>query len=220
MCHNMTIRTEEELHARLDNELAWRKQELTYIKSLIDTSDKSVGRCNLRIGSAFLYFHWEGYIKFAARHYVTFLKNQNLKYSDLSDNFVTLALKNDFVGCKQSSRSIDHHVIVNKILNNFDDSACIPNEDTAIDAESNLNYMILRNIIFSIGLDLSKYELKKQLIDYVLVDNRNHITHGEGRGIDKERYDELHDTIIKLLEDFHMQILSAVQNKSYLRKKE
>ena len=218
-CHNMTIRTEEELHARLDNELAWRKHELTYIKSLIDTSDRSVGRCNLRIGSAFLYAHWEGYIKFAARHYVTFLKNQNLKYSDLSDNFVTLALKTDFISCQQSRRSINHHAIVNKILNNFNDSACIPSEDTAIEAESNMNYMVLRNIVFSIGLDLSKYELKKQLIDRTLVDTRNHITHGEERGIDKESYDMLHDTIISLLDDFHMQILNAVQNKSYLRKK-
>ena len=77
------IRTVSQLSDKLSEEIAWRKKELIYIKSLIEKNRyKSVESTLIRSGTALLYAHWEGFIKNAATSYVEFVARQNLKYSE------------------------------------------------------------------------------------------------------------------------------------------
>jgi len=91
----MSIRRLEELNDQLSSELAWRKKELSVIKSLIDTGSFSTSKKTalLRSGVTILYAHWEGFIKQAASIYLEFVSMQRLPYDKLSANFVALAMK-------------------------------------------------------------------------------------------------------------------------------
>ena len=57
----------EDLQTKLDKMLLWRKKELTTINQNIMPSSGEVLEVNIRSGIVFLYAHWEGYIKQAAR---------------------------------------------------------------------------------------------------------------------------------------------------------
>lgn len=90
------IRTSNDLSDRLSEDLAWRKIELSAIKGLIERRDFELRKNKVltRSGIAMLYAHWEGYIKYAATAYLEFVSMQrNLRYCDLTDNFIAIAMK-------------------------------------------------------------------------------------------------------------------------------
>jgi hypothetical protein len=93
----MKIRTLEHLNKRLSDDLAWRKKEISDLKSLIETKSFSPSKHNavLRSGVTLLYAHWEGYIKTAATSYLEFVARQKLTYDELAINFVAVAMKYD-----------------------------------------------------------------------------------------------------------------------------
>jgi len=210
----MEINTDEELFSHLDEELAWRKRELSYIKYLIDTTSPTNLDFNLRIGVIFLYAHWQGYVNIAARYFVMYVKSQNLKYEELSDNLITASLKQEFVRCWNTRKAREHHRIVNVLLNKLNDVAIL-HENNAIQTGSNLDYDTFCEVIFTIGLDPGFYEAKEHLIDDILLDKRHHIAHGDRNTVDKDEYLQLHKEIILMLDSFHQQIIDSATTQSY-----
>ena len=103
-CHKMEIESEELLFTYLQEELAWRKKELTHIKFLIDSAHKNELDFNLRIGITFLYAHWEGFIKESTAYYINFLRNQNYTYGQLTDCFIGWTLKPKIKQCSNSEK--------------------------------------------------------------------------------------------------------------------
>ena len=65
----MSIRTAEQLSDKLATDLAWRKKELSEMKSLIEAKNVSDQRHKalVRGGVCILYSHWEGFVKLAAK---------------------------------------------------------------------------------------------------------------------------------------------------------
>ena len=68
----MSIQTLEDLNKTLATDIAWRKKELSEIKTLIELKNVSPQRHNvcIRSGICILYAHWEGFIKLAGNSYV------------------------------------------------------------------------------------------------------------------------------------------------------
>jgi hypothetical protein len=60
----MSIRTAEQLSNKLSADLAWRKKELSEIKSLVESRNFSDQRHKalVRSGVCILYAHWEGFV--------------------------------------------------------------------------------------------------------------------------------------------------------------
>lgn len=210
----MNINTHEELLSYLDEELAWRKKELAYIKFLIDTTSPINLDFNLRIGVTFLYAHWEGYVKNAARYYVMFVKTQRLQYGELTDNFITAALKQQFVNCWNKRQTREHYKIVQILLNQLTDEATLQ-ENHIIQTRSNLDYNTFNEVVFTIGLDPQFYESKEHFIDNILLEKRHHIAHGDRNTVDKDEYLQLHKEVILMLDFFHQQIIDSAINQSY-----
>jgi hypothetical protein len=78
--------------------------------------------------------------------------------------------------------------------------------------------VVLRDIIWTLGLDIAPYETKSKLIDESLVDRRNHIAHGEPLDIGVAEYLVLHDEVMNLLEGFRNQIQNAAATNRFLKK--
>ena len=79
----MKIRTENDLQDAIDSELAWRKRELSAVRSNIASARKFAKDTAIRAGIALLYAHWEGSIKNVAAYYLEYVATLKLPYRQL-----------------------------------------------------------------------------------------------------------------------------------------
>lgn len=216
----MKIRTIDELQDYVDKEMSWRRKELSAIKSNIFVAKEFAKNTALRSGIAILYAHWEGMIKNIATAYFSFVANQRLQYKELKNNFWSIAVKNDLLGFDETRKSSRHNKIIKNIRNMEDKRAHIPYEDV-IKTKSNLNSDVFIEIMETIGLDYSQYEGNFKLLDEVLLKMRNEIAHGEKPeyiDLDQDRFNEVYDKIVDMMNMFSIQIMNAACLKEYKQK--
>jgi hypothetical protein len=214
----MKLKTPEQLSDRLSNDLAWRKKELSEVKSLVETklfSDPK-HKALIRSGICLLYAHWEGFVKLAANSYLEYVRTQKLCYKDLASNFLALAMKEKLKQAKETNKPSLYIPVCNFFLDELNQRCKLP--ENVVFTSSNLSSEILREITSMLGIDFSSYSTKSVLIDTKLLKTRNEIAHGEYSIFDKEEYLELHQEVIAMLDIFRNQIENAAIYKGYLQK--
>lgn len=215
----MKIRTVNDFQDIIDSEMAWRKRELSAIRSNVASARKFAKDTAIRAGIALLYAHWEGAVKNIATYYLEYVSVLGISYGNLKPNFLAIALKNELKSFEESNKTTIHTTIVTDIINKQDIKSKISVEGI-IKTNSNLNSDIFVEIMATIGLPCTDYESSYKLIDTVLLKKRNMIAHGERLEIldlDETRYYEIHDKILGLLQMFANQVLNAVILKQYLK---
>ena len=218
----MKIKNLTDLGEKIDNELAWRKKELTSIKVDVESSqikEKSEQSRAIRSGIAMLYAHWEGAIKSLAEFYLIYVSGLNLKYGELKNNFLAIAIKNSLNEFEDTKKATIHNKLIDNVYSKKNEISQIPCKNI-IKTDSNLKMDIFKEIAATIGIDHNPYMLKKMLIDQRLLGNRNKIAHGERletlEGISNPTdYIELHKTIIELIDKFAQNIKDAAENEDY-----
>lgn len=218
----MKIKNLTDLGEKIDNELAWRKKELTSIKVDVESSqikEKSEQSRAIRSGIAMLYAHWKGAIKSIAEFYLIYVSGLNLKYGELKNNFLAIAIKNSLNEFEDTKKATIHNKLIDNVYSKKNEISQIPCKNI-IKTDSNLKMDIFKEIAATIGIDHNPYMLKKMLIDQRLLGNRNKIAHGERletlEGISNPTdYIELHKTIIELIDKFAQNIKDAAENEDY-----
>jgi hypothetical protein len=214
----MSIRTVEELSDKLSNDLAWRKKELSEIKSLVEARNVSDQRHKvlLRSGVCILYSHWEGFVKLAANSYLEYVRLKKLTYKELSSNFLALAMKEKLKEAKETNKPSLYIPVCDFFLSELNQRSTLPKD--AISTASNLSSEILKEITDILGIDFSLYSTKSVLIDTKLLKTRNEIAHGNNYSVfEKEEYIELHIEIIGMLDIFRNQIENAAIHKKFMQ---
>jgi hypothetical protein len=215
------IRTPNDLSDRLSEDLAWRKIELSAIKGLIERREFELQKNKVltRSGIAILYAHWEGYIKCAATAYLEFVSMQrNLRYCDLTDNFIAIAMKSRLDEAASTKQATIHNEVIKFLVESMEERIKIPKEGVIITG-SNLSSDVLRQILALLGIDDRPYQMKQVLIDEKLLAKRNCIAHGEFLDVDVDSYRELHREVIDMMDLFRDQIENHAVQKLYLRAK-
>lgn len=212
----MKIRTTEMLIDFLNNQLAWRKKELSLILSIITSSktSDSLREALIRSGIPILYAHWEGFVKIAATHYIEFIVRQGLTYAELSTNFIALAIKKQLLNMSESSSVKDMNNVADFFINQLSTRYSTPWLG-AINTKSNLSSEVLADIIESIGGDFNAFKTRRKFLDTILLDSRNNIAHGQYLSIDKEEYINMHSEVITMIDTFNNQIQNAAVMKMY-----
>ena len=218
----MKIKNLNDLEEKIDNELAWRKKELTSIRVDVESSEikeKSEQSRAIRSGIAMLYAHWEGAIKSIAEFYLIYVSGLNLKYGELKNNFLAIVIKNSLTEFEDTKKATIHNKLIDDIYSKKNEISQIPYKNI-IKTDSNLKMDIFKEITATIGIDHNPYMLKKMLVDKRLLGNRNKIAHGERLetldGISNPaEYIELHKTIIELIDNFAQNIKDAAWNEDY-----
>lgn len=188
------------------------------MKALIETRSFTTSKHNalLRSGVALLYAHWEGYIRTAATSYLEFVARQKLTYGELTINFVAIAMKAKLNEANDTNKATVFTAVTNLILTQVHQTSSIPYEDI-ISTASNLSSAILREITCLLGLDYSFYETKEVIINEQLLKRRNAIAHGEYLSLDRDEYQQLHDEILAMMENFRTQVENSACQKLYIR---
>lgn len=210
----MKLRTSEQLFDKLAQELAWRKLELSNMKALIDLQPSSSRKkVLLRSGITMLYAHWEGFVKVAANSYLEFVARQSLPYSNLSNNFIALAMKDKLDRASETNKVTIYSEIADFFMTKLSERSIIRYENRI--TTSNLSSSVFKEIVYMLGLDYRFYESKEVLIDEKLLKRRNQVAHGNRFDVDEKEYDELHKQIIVIMDTFRNQIDNCVATKQY-----
>ena len=218
MASNIKIKTVEKLEELLMQDLAWRKKEMFSLKILVD-KDEVNEPILLRAGIALLCAHFEGFIKRASNCYIGYVAEQKKTYCELKENFAALKMEKEFKSCAKS----DKHSVHKKLLLMHDDLATktfkekYDENNPFISTHSNPSSKELEEILESIGIDSDIFETKATYIDSSLLEKRHHVVHGDRSDLDKEDFLITFDIIIKLIEDYKDLVISAADNKKYLR---
>lgn len=211
----MRIRTLGQLVEVLDNDLAWRKRELTTVKFMLASRRTHQTGPLLRAAICLLYAHWEGFVNTAATGYVAFVANQGLRYRDLTPNFVALGLRREILSAGRSERPTVHTGLAAILTSDLSDRAEIDWRNLPIG--SNINSDTLREILALLGLDERDYLSKGPLLDKKLLANRNRIAHGERADLEPADYDGLQSEIIELVERFGTDVQNAAATGRFRR---
>lgn len=215
----MKIRTLEELQDAIDKEMAWRKRELTAVKANISGARNFAKETALRSGVTLLYAHWEGAVKNIAYYYLSYVSSLKLPYEKLTFNFFAISLRSEVDKFSTTSKASQQTKIVCDILGRVQEQSSIPTEGV-IRTNSNLNSDLFKEILHTVGFEVTEYESYFKLIDEVLLNMRNKIAHGEqltAISLDEERYVEIHDKIFMLINRFSDELSNAAILKKYLK---
>ena len=215
----MNIRTAEQLIDRLANDLAWRKKELSEMKSLIEAKNVSDQRHKVlvRSGVCILYSHWEGFVKLAANSYLEYVISKRLTYQELSSNFLALAMKEKLKEAKETHKPSLYIPVCEFFLYELNQRSILPKPKEVISTGSNLNSENFKEITYNLGIDFSISSKESVLIDLKLLKTRNEIAHGEDSEFNRDAYLELHKEIIGMLDIFRNQIENAAIQKKFRR---
>lgn len=89
------------------------------------------------------------------------------------------------------------------------------NIDRLVDAESNLNSIVLDKILVNIGASTSAFDTKAIFIDYVLLKNRNEFAHGDRERVDFDTAIDIADKVLELMALYKTEIENMISLKAY-----
>lgn len=175
----------EDFEKQLDEDLSWRKKEVSDILFIAKETGKEV---SLKSVILLLYAHWEGYIKKSSKIYIRYVKEKKIKLNELTENFRAISLKSNITNCFNSNDSMtlaNELGFINKYIKLSNKKFNVPIDPdqemdrSIIDTNSNLTPKILKNIYNILGIELKKpIIVRKNYIDYKLINTRNTISHG------------------------------------------
>lgn len=158
-----------DLEATLEDDLSWRKFELSSLFTIAETSrqqsgvDSDLHKTTLKALYLLLYSHWEGFIKKSCKTYLHYINNKKIETKELTHIFTALALKKSITNCYSKenldSLSISTYLeFVNlhttKLTQKFKVNVKIDTDfdDEFIKTFSNLSLKNYRNLLESIDL--------------------------------------------------------------------
>lgn len=220
----------EEFQDFLQNDLAWRKMEISQlflILNLVETKD-IVGKSIILL----LYAHWEGFIKKSSKYYLQYISEKKIALNQLTRNFEAIMLKKyarecidrdsrnlakEFAFMEAQQKRSDKPFKINIDVNNeFDDAL--------IDTQHNLSSKVLKGIIQIVGIKYNNaIKTRETFLDINLLKHRNAIGHGnqirieeEVSPLDSEKIAKLKDFVVFMLDYYAEVLLKYVEEELYL----
>lgn len=210
--------TAEQCLAAIQSDSAWRKKEISSFKHRVARAEGEARAIMMRAGILILYAHWEGFVKFASETYITHINERIAQFNaPLTEHYKTLLMWR----CVQRRGDYPHTKTPLGFLDVMQEWKTKPDKklsDDMIDAESNLNSVVLKKILRIIDIPFADFESKQNLIDEKLLGRRNPIAHGKRRDINIDEYNEADREVRMLLNTFQRKIEDCIQNSSFAEK--
>lgn len=212
----MKIRTVEALDRAINEEIVWRKRELTTTLQIAQKQSVLADqRASLRSGVLILYAHWEGWIKNVAQLYVRYVNTMSIPYELLSEAFLGNALKTKMSAIEEATAPLIHNEFAIFMRTGLSKGAVL--SEGLVRTESNLSSRVFFDILDRLGLERrSAYVLRANQIDTDLVHKRNSVAHGEYLDLQLSDFKSLRADILELLELFTDDVRNAASTGKHL----
>jgi hypothetical protein len=222
-----------DLSAQLESELAWRQDEIRFFQNrgtiLLKPDEQDQYR---RAVVLILYAHFEGFCKFAFDLYRTAINGEQVACSDASPaiaaaGWATLfrELRNPSSKCAEFKQALPDDGKLHRFARDREfmersiefNRLPVTIPDDFVDTESNLKPVVLRKILYRLGLPHDQFSQHEGEIDRLLR-VRNKIAHGESRsGIIATNYEELRAIVFQIMEDVKRQVVESLGQGHFRR---
>lgn len=225
--------TANDLRAELEAELAWRQEDLAFFKNQLNNISDELEKDKYRKSLVLiLYSHMEGYIKIALQTYIKYINEQNLPRKDVVSGLMAASMNPEFNAydtldrkCDIFRRELPEDTVLHRFFRRVDfidrledfKNAPLVIEDSVINTESNLWYVVLQKNLYKIGLPVDMFEQYRRDIN-ALVNRRNSIAHGDSHsGVTSQEFSNWEIKINRVMEDVTILIYDYANRKRYLR---
>jgi hypothetical protein len=221
----------EEFQDFLENDLAWRKMEISQLFMILNTVETKdiIGKSMILL----LYAHWEGFIKKSSKYYLRYVSDKNITLNALTRNFEAIMLKKYAKECidQDSNNLMKEFAFMDAQYSRsdkpFNISIDVDNEfDTEfIDTQRNLSSKVLKGIIQIVGIKYNDtIQTRGAFLDVNLLRHRNSIGHGnqinqgedEISPLDFAGIVKLKEFVVSMLDYYAEVLLKYVEEKFYL----
>jgi hypothetical protein len=212
------IRSREECLNAIQEDSAWRKREMTVMKSYLVLFDEHDQGPLLRSAAVMIYAHWEGFVRTASEAYFSYVNELIARrHVSLSSHFTDLLMWKMF-----RKKGGGHDSARNPVpfLQMRREWPCGPDEQLpadVIDTESNLTSKVLKGLAATVGIEYTPFLTKEKLIDEHLLKLRNEIAHGRRVAVQREEYEAIEHETRQLIDCFQDLIETCVQRRVYSR---
>lgn len=216
------METLDALQDKIQRDLAWRKREISDLRSLAMHSERTEFHV-FRSGQVLLCAHWEGFLKKSAESYLKHVFAQKVRLRDLAPNIIAVALFRDVMKAARAEYpgSDEHHIRLAKaIVESLDRPDVKSTWD--VRTEGNPGSDVLERVLASIGvdrclgLDDAKWSTTRVFINDQLVHDRHAIAHGEGLRIEKDNFLERASRVLELFDTVSAKLIETAERKAYL----
>lgn len=225
--------TPDEFRAELEEELRWRQEELAFFKNqLVDIvleNDADRYRKSLVL---ILYSHFEGYVKIALQTYIEYLNSFCVLQKDVVPALAASGMHKEFIAYENLDRkcaifktALPEDTALHRFyrrvdfieqMNDFQNSV-LHLEDSLIDTESNLWYVVLQKNLYKLGIPITLFDEHAREID-ALVNRRNSIAHGNSHaGVSKTEFSKWESKVQRILSDITLLLYDYANRQRYLK---
>lgn len=198
------------------------------VAALSDEEKRRIGRKGLVV---MLYSHFEGATKAILSMYVNRLNALGLRVAEVSPSIgaasleeVFLALRDPFKKCKEFIKSLPDDSALHRFAREREfvevawqvaQRTVEMDADKLVDTESNLKPVVLKKILFRIGLDPELAEPWAGVINQLL-NRRNAVAHGSERGgLEEKDYSKLEQAVTLVMDDLVKAVTDAVAREAF-----
>jgi hypothetical protein len=222
-----------EVWSELEAEQQWREAELRFLQNQVALQANRENQDLLRRSLVvMLYAHFEGISRFILALYVRVVNetgltcgeaNTALAAASLADVF--MALRDPFSKCAEFKNQLpddsDLHRFARdrEFVENTDGFAArrLKVPDSVVDLEGNLKPVVLRKLLYRLGLEHDHVAAVEGNI-HKLLNYRNSIAHGSfRRGISEPDYEGLREGVVVVVRALTRQVMGALGRRQYKR---
>jgi len=225
------------IREELENELTWRENELKLLKNqLVKIQTKKEQNIYRKSLVVMLYAHYEGFCNFAFQTYIMAINEESLLRKQVNNYLVAASMHQEFtlfeneqfkeqtfkkifgqkpIEDRKLFKLSKRKYLLDALENFLEQKIIIP--DKVINTESNLRPLVLKKLLYSLGLPENSFSRYEEHITE-LVNIRNAISHGQKKGgIDESTFERLEKTTRDINNAIIILIYDALRKKLYLK---
>lgn len=225
--------TMDEVWAQLENDMAWRQDELRRLSNLQNALRSDAQRSQFRRALVvMLYAHVEGFCKIALLTYINAVNNTSIVCQHATDPLVAAAFSDVFHALaygdpKRKVFSLPPHSdtklavlarqreFVAELPSLLGQPLRIP--ASAVNTEDNLSSHVVKRNLYRLGFPEDMLSSYYTDLDE-LVHRRNNIAHGADSSPVKEMdYERLRKSVFQVMDELALNIAAAVENGAFRR---
>ena len=211
----MKLRTDSELQEYLDYQFAWRLREIDLLKTAVRRATSGNRPTLMRASIPLFYAHWEGFVKAGAEALLCFVSLSGKTYRELVPCFAVHGLTNTIDDLVKSKKEHLRVAAMEFVMGKMDDRANFRWRGR-VNSGGNLDYERFRGIAAAVGIDITRYETRRNFVNESLIKRRNEIAHGALLDLTLAGFTDVANGVLLLLRWFKTDLENSIALKSYL----